>query len=70
MEGTEVMDAVSSKVKVKQEAGREASSQAHSYAKAALFELHDGEVWDLAERLDLAMKQIVRQYVEEIRRDA
>ena len=55
-------------IKVKQDSkGREASNQAHSYAKMALNDLHDGEIWDLAERLDLAMKQVVRQYVGEIR---
>jgi hypothetical protein len=56
------------KEKIKQAKGREASNQAHSYAQMMLRELHDGEIWDLAERLDVVMKKTVDEYVKEIRK--
>jgi hypothetical protein len=69
MERIEVMDPVPSKFKVIQEGEHESSTQAYSYAKMALSDMHEGEAWTLAERLDQAMKQIAEQYIEEIRRD-
>jgi hypothetical protein len=58
----------SEKIKIKPGTHREASTPALTYAKMMLSEMHDGEVWDLAERLDAAMQQVVVRYIEEIRR--
>jgi len=44
------------------------STQAVSYAKAALKGLHEEEVEDLALILDAAMREIVGRYVERIRK--
>jgi hypothetical protein len=44
------------------------STQAVSYAEAALKGLHEEEVEDLALILDAAMREIVERYVERIRK--
>jgi hypothetical protein len=54
--------------KTKQSGDWEASQQALSYAKSALFGLHDTEVWTLAQRLDAVMKAQVEQFIAEIRK--
>jgi hypothetical protein len=54
--------------KTKQSGVHEASQQALSYAKSALYDLHDAEMWTLAERLDVVMKEQVKLFIAEIRK--
>jgi hypothetical protein len=55
--------------KIKESGTFKASAQAISYAKDALADMHTTEQWTLAERLDVVMREQVKKFVAEIRRD-
>lgn len=50
--------------KAREKSTREASSQALDYAKMVLADRHRDELWDLGERLENAMKQITKDFLE------
>jgi hypothetical protein len=54
--------------KTKEAGTFKSTSQALSYAKAALDNMHGEEVWTLAERLDDVMGEVVEKFVAEIRK--